>query len=270
MGAAVLRAVHQLLDDPIVFNDPFALSILGSKVEAEVRADPYSHNDPLKRSFRASFVVRSRVAEDELARGIEAGVRQYVVLGAGLDTFAYRNPHCADLKIFEVDHPSTQEWKRQLLHEANIRAPSNLVFVPVDFETQKWQEQLVQAGFRVDQPACFSWLGVCMYLSDASMTETLSFVAGLPKGSSISFDIFTRPEVLDPVHRVIAEGALKAAASFGEPLLSIFAPQEIHDKLTGLGFSDVHVYDPTELNRIYLHRRKDGLTAIERVVCGRV
>jgi methyltransferase (TIGR00027 family) len=222
----------------------------------------------MMRAFRAAFVIRSRVAEDEAARAFAAGVRQYVVLGAGLDTFAYRNPH-RGLKVFEVDHPATQSWKRQLLEEADIAAPQDLVFVPVDFESQNWMARLREEGFRDDAPACFSWMGVCMYLSETSVNETLAFVAGLPHGSAIAFDIFTRPEVLDPVGRAIAESALKAAANFGEPLLSIFAPQEIRDRLAGIGFRDIHVYEPEELNRIYLHRRKDGLATLDRVVVGR-
>jgi len=111
---AMLRAAHQLLDEPIVLEDPMALQILGSEAERELREDPFLYNDPMARGLRAALVVRSRFAEDELARAVAAGVRQYVVLGAGLDTFAYRNPHAvAGLRVFEVDHPSTQQWKRQ-------------------------------------------------------------------------------------------------------------------------------------------------------------
>src|SRR5579862_7238240 len=116
LRVAILRAAHQLLDDPIVLEDPVALPILGTKAEMELRDDPFQHNDPMSRGLRAALVIRSRVAEEELVRSVATGVRQYVVLGAGLDTFAYRNPHRASgLQVFEVDHPSTQQWKRRLL-----------------------------------------------------------------------------------------------------------------------------------------------------------
>src|SRR5262249_34831577 len=127
---ATMRGAHQLLDEPPVLLDPIALPILGAEREAQVRADPYKYNDPALRVLRASVVLRSRFVEDELARDVSAGIRQYVVLGAGLDTFAYRNPYPANLlRIFEVDHPSTQQWKRNSLAAAGIPIPTSLRFV---------------------------------------------------------------------------------------------------------------------------------------------
>ena len=147
LRVAAVRAAHRLLDDPVVFDDPLALSILGPEAEAAMRADPYRFNDPISRGLRASLIVRSRVAEDELARAVAAGVRQYVVLGAGLDTFAYRNPF-EDLRVFEIDHPATQAWKRECLDKAGIAIPDSLTFAPVDFEEGvTLAEGLAAAGF---------------------------------------------------------------------------------------------------------------------------
>jgi methyltransferase (TIGR00027 family) len=271
LRVAMLRAVHQLLDEPIVLEDPIALPILGAEAEAAMREDPYQHNEPLMRGLRAALVVRSRVAEDELANAVKAGVRQYVVLGAGLDTFAYRNPHHATgLRVFEVDHPSTQQWKRRCLNEAGISLPENLVFAPVDFEHGTLAQGLAEAGFRNDQPTCFSWLGVTMYLTEAAIMETLGYVASLPKGSSICFDYRVPVSMLNPIERVIGEVMGKRAASVGEPWVSAFDPAVLQKQLLELGFSEAETYEPDVLNLRYLYRRKDGLRTGGRVMCARV
>src|ERR1700733_996414 len=155
---AIRRAAHQLLDEPKVLDDPLALRIIGSEAAAELRSNPKEHH-AFSRAFRAFMAARSRFAEDELAGAVARGVRQYVVLGAGLDTFAYRNPH-AGLRVFEVDHPATQEWKRERLRAANISVPSSLTFVPIDFERKTLDVGLEQRGFDANAPAFFSWLGV--------------------------------------------------------------------------------------------------------------
>jgi methyltransferase (TIGR00027 family) len=271
LKVATLRAAHQLLDEPVVLEDPLALPILGAELETAVREDPFQYNDPLLRGLRAALVIRSRVAEDELARAVEAGVRQYVVLGAGLDTFAYRNPHqAAGLRVFEVDHPSTQQWKRRCLSEAGIALPENVIFAPVDFEHGTLALGLGEAGFRHDLPACFSWLGVTMYLSEAAIMETLSVVARLPKGSSICFDYRVAESLLNPVERLIGELAGQRAAAVGEPWLSAFEPDGLQKQMLELGFSEAETYGPEVLNRRYLYRRKDGLRTSARVMCARV
>jgi methyltransferase (TIGR00027 family) len=267
-GVALLRAAHQLLDEPIVLDDPIALSIIGPEAEAALRADPFPYNDPISRGLRAALVVRSRFAEEELARAVEAGVRQYVVLGAGLDTFAYRNPY-PDLQVYEVDHPSTQQWKRQLLGQAGIPVPANLAFAPVDFEQGSLEEGLRAAGFRADRPACFSWLGVTMYLSEAAIMELLAYVATLPAGSTITFDFRAPPSAHNPIERAIAEVMAARVAAIGEPWLSAFDPADLREQVAALGFDDVATYEPDALNLRYLHRRKDGLRTSGRLLCAR-
>src|SRR6202161_3091310 len=128
---ALRRAAHQLLDQPRVLDDPLALLIIGADAAEQLRSNPKEHR-AFSRAFRAFMAARSRYAEDELARAVALGVTQYVVLGAGLDTFAYRNPH-AGLHVFEVDHPATQAWKRVQLQTAEIPIPASLTFVPIDF-----------------------------------------------------------------------------------------------------------------------------------------
>jgi methyltransferase (TIGR00027 family) len=158
LAAAVHRAAHQTLEGGRIFSDPFASKILGSegaKLLAEEAADPS------QRPMRLFIAARSRFAEDRLAAAVSRGVRQAVILGAGLDTFALRNPHAElGLHIFEVDHPSTQQWKKRQLSEAGIDTPPWLTLTPVDFERQDLLTELARSGFAPSKPAFFHWLGV--------------------------------------------------------------------------------------------------------------
>jgi methyltransferase (TIGR00027 family) len=258
LRVAKLRAVHQLLDDPIIFNDSFALPILGPELEAEIREDPFQYNDPLSRGLRASLVARSMFAEDELRNVVQAGVTQYVVLGAGLDTFALRNAD-ASLQVFEVDHPSTQEWKKGLLQDAGLSIPQSMTFVAVDFEKKSLAEGLREAGFRADQPAYFSWLGVTFYLTKDAIFEALRFVASLPKGSAIAFDYGVQRSMLNPIERVVNEYLARIIEEQGEPWISFFDPAAFADDVRKLGFSHVDNLGPDDLNPRYFFRRKDGL-----------
>lgn len=259
LQVATLRAAHQLLDEPKVLDDPLALRILGSEREAALRADPFQYNEPMRRHLRASLVVRSRLAEDELARAVGDGVRQYVVLGAGLDTFAYRNPHGDALHVFEVDHPASQAWKRELLQQAAIAMPDKLRFVPLDFSRAGLGETLAAAGFRKDMPAFFSWLGVTVYLDSAAVFDTLRFIAGLPQGSGIVFDYRLADALLTPLQALVIGNMGERVAQQGEPWKSAFDPAQLADALRTLGFSDMSDLGADELNARYLAQRKDGL-----------
>src|ERR1700735_4816428 len=159
LSVALRRAAHQLHDSPIVFNDPVAVPILGADYVERLRRTPLRPDRPFSTALRAFLVARSRYAEDHLKRAVENGVKQYVLLGAGLDTFAYRNPH-PQLRVFEVDHPATQQWKRELLQRNLIAIPDSIAYTPVDFERQSLAEELGIAGFNGQAPAFFSWLGV--------------------------------------------------------------------------------------------------------------
>lgn len=270
LRVASLRAVHQLLDEPLVFVDPVALPLLGASGEAALRDDPFALNDPMSRGLRGALVARSRFVEDELSRCVAAGVRQYVILGAGLDTFAYRNPHgSAGLRVFEVDHPGTQRWKQQLLTEARIDVPRSLTFVSTDFEHDDLGSALRQAGFRSDQAACVSWMGVTMYLTASAVLGTLGTVAGFAPGSCLCFDYRVPVTMLNPIERVINEAIEQQVAALGEPWLSTFDPAWLQKRLLELGFSSAESATPDGLNARYFARRKDGLRTggSARIMC---
>ncbi|MFC5475535.1 class I SAM-dependent methyltransferase [Paraherbaspirillum soli] len=261
LTVAMLRAAHQLLDTPKVFDDPLALRILGAEHEAQVRRDPAKFDAAFSRVLRAAMVVRSRLAEDELARAMQSGVNQYVVLGAGLDTFAYRHEGQGGqaLRVFEVDHPATQAWKRDLLQQSALAVPSSLTFVAVDFEQAILSEELRKAGCRTDLPVFFSWLGVTLYLSHAAIFETLQFVASLPKSSAIVFDYGVAAELLNPMERMGMAHFAKKYAAQGEPWKTTFDPALLADELRATGFSEIEDLGAAELQTRYLADRQDGL-----------
>lgn len=270
---AIARAVHQLLDEPLVLDDSYALPILGPALEQAVRDDPYQFNDMAARSMRAAVVARSRLAEDEVRRAVAAGVRQYVILGAGLDTFALRSPwRDSGLCVFEVDHPATQASKREVLAGASVTLPDSAVFVAVDFERDSLESRLREAGFRLDQPACFSWLGVTVYLSDAAVLDTLGFIGRLPRGSSVTFDYRIPSAMLDPISKVIAEYSAGMFAAMGEPWISEFGPEVLQAQLREMGFTELENLGSADLNARYYAKRKDGLQAGDagiRFMCAR-
>lgn len=257
LRVASRRAVHQLVDRPVVFEDPLAVRILGS--EAHYIHDGISDRQKIVgRPFRAFMAVRSRYAEDELAKARDKGARQYVVLGAGLDTYAYRNPH-PDLRVFEVDHPATQEWKRSMLRQAGIPVPSTLSFAPVDFERQTLRAGLGQAGFRADQAAFFSWLGVVMYLTNQAFEETLRFIAALPSPSAVVFDYAVARSTLSWKERFALDKLSARVAAAGEPFRLFFEPAELIRRLHELGFPEIEDFGAPELNAHYFTGRSDGL-----------
>ncbi len=256
-SAAIHRAAHQLLDVPKVLDDPLALRIIGAKAETELRSNPARSQK--SRFMRAFIVLRSRYAEDELARAIQRGVRQYVILGAGLDTFAYRNPFPGSrLHVFEVAHPSTQSWKRARLHEAEIAIPDSLTFAPVDFEQQTLADGLRRAGFRADEGAFFSLLGVVVYLTKTAIMETLNFVASLPSGSEIVFDYGILPSALSQIERSSREASAIRVAAIGEPWITFFDPSSLARELRGMRFKQVEDFGPEEANHRYFKDRADA------------
>jgi methyltransferase (TIGR00027 family) len=245
--AAAHRAVHQLLEQGRIFHDPLAVRILGEDPRAlEARAVA----NPAQRGMRLFIAARTRFAETAVAAGVKRGVRQLVVLGAGLDTFAYRNPH-TDLRVFEVDHPATQAWKRQRLAEAGIAAPETLTFAPVDFERVGLAEGLAAAGFDAARPAIFSWLGVVPYLTEEAVFATLGCVAGLARGSEVVFT-YSDPPASMPAGAAAAHGRRAArVAALGEPWLTFFTPRTLHARLHALGFGEIEDLGPTEVSILY-------------------
>lgn len=257
---AVRRAAHQLFDAPRVLDDPVALRIIGTDAARRLTTRAAEHRDRIARAFRAFMVVRSRFAEDELARAIGRGAAQYVILGAGLDTFAYRNPYVDVLpRIFEVDHPATQEWKRRLLAEAAISIPSTLTYAPVDFEQQTLAGGLAQVGFDPHVPTFFSWLGVAMYLSEEAVDATLRFAASTPRGGGIAFDYAVAKSRLSWTGRLALRVLSRRVAAAGEPFQTFFDPDELRRRLTSFGFRSITDLGADELNARYFSDRMDGL-----------
>ena len=254
---AIRRAAHQLLDNPKVLDDPLALRIIGSEAADDLRSNPKEHH-AFSRAFRAFMAARSRYAEDELARAVAHGVRQYVVLGAGLDTFAYRNPH-PGLRVFEVDHPSTQTWKREQLYAADIPIPPSMTFVPIDFERQTLTAGLEHSGLDASSPAFFSWLGVTPYLTHDACMTTLSFIASMPAGSGVVFDFAVDPALLNPGQRQALDALSKRVAATGEPFQLFFNPNKLQDELKRLGFRRTEFLQGKDLNARYFNERTDGL-----------
>lgn len=252
------RAQHQLLDHPPVFADALAQRLADHASPPDYRPGEDEH-PLLSRPLRAFMAARSRYAEDQLAEAVARCVGQYVILGAGLDTFAYRNPYPPSLRVFEVDHPATQGWKRGSLDRAGIVPPASLRFVAVDFEKQSLAEQLRLAGFDATAPAFFSWLGVVPYLSDEALNTTLDYIAGLPAGSAVVFDYPLPPDALEPQVRQILEDLARRVGALGEPFRSYFRPEALAARLRGLGFAEVRDLGGAEINAHYFSGRADGL-----------
>jgi len=258
LSAATHRAVHQLVDIPKIFDDPLALRIICANAKEAIYVDLCGLQK--KRSLRAFIALRSRYAEDELALAVQRGVRQYVILGAGLDTFGYRNPYpVSRLRVLEVDHPATQAWKRVRLRDAQIAIPDSLTFAPVDFEQQTLADGLSRAGFRAEAPAFFSMLGVVVYLTKTAVMETFKFVGSLPPGSEIVFDYGISSSMLSERQRLARESLARRVAAIGEPWISYFDPATLARDLQGLGFTQVEDFGPEAANDRYFKNRSDGL-----------
>jgi methyltransferase (TIGR00027 family) len=258
---ALLRAAHQILDDaPRILEDPIAVGLSPGSTEEKIRKATAELQQPRVKVLRSIFVFRSRFAEDSLRQAVDADVRQFVVLGAGFDTFAYRQPPWARaLRIFEVDHPDSQDLKKRRLEKSNIAVPANLSFCPVDFESVTLEAGLAAASFDFARPAFFSWLGVTQYLTREATLATLRFVRGLAPGSQILFEVVVPDSSLPEDERRVAEWAAETSAARGEPWLSRFEAAEMRAHLAQLGYrSSIHL-STEEAQARYFQGRGDGL-----------
>jgi methyltransferase (TIGR00027 family) len=220
-------------------------------------------------AVRAAVIVRSCYAQERLEEARGRGVRQCVVLGAGLDTFAWRS----HMRVVELDHPATQEWKRVLLAQAGIAIPGNVCLAALDFANELPEAALARAGFDPRHPAFCSCLGVSMYLPQQVLHGLLAWVASLARGSAIAFDYAVRPDVLSAAQRSAAAELARRAAAVGEPWQSAFDPLELDALLQRLGFVAVEDLGPEALNARYLAARSDGLrlrgaTRLVHAQCG--
>ncbi|WP_232541882.1 class I SAM-dependent methyltransferase [Nocardia bovistercoris] len=237
MAVARARAYHQVADEPRVFTDPLAVRIIG---ESGLRADEFDRgiDEDIVRRRRLMIAARSRFADDVVARAVDRGVDQVVILGAGLDTTAYRDTR-SRVRYFEVDHPDTQGWKRRRLAETGIEIPPSLTFAPIDFEESTLATGLAEAGLDRTRGAVFVWLGVAMYLTKASIDDTLGYIAGHGDASEVVFDyIYPAAPAADEASARRQARADRVAAA-GEPWLSFFTADEIRHTLSTCGFEQV-------------------------------
>jgi len=248
-GAAAYRGLHQIVDGGRIFRDPLALRILGPyglllRIQAAVRLGPRKAH----RGMRLFIAARSAIAEARLAAGVETrGVTQMVVLGAGLDTFGYRNPFEGRLRVFEVDHPATQAWKRRRLARARIAIPASLTFAPVDFETDNLLEALTASGLDPARRTFFAWLGVVPYLTREAIAATLAMIGALPGGGEVVFDYSDPPATLSAAARAAQAERARRVARVGEPFLTHFEPAELHAELVAAGLTGIDDLGPQAL-----------------------
>ncbi len=255
-GAVAYRAIHQTLEGGSIFSDPFALRILDDATRASLDE---TATDQSLRPMRLFIAARSRFSEDTLAASVARGVRQIVVLGAGLDTFSLRNPFAGlGVRVFEVDYPATQGWKRQRLKQAGLIIPASLTFAPVDFERQSLNEGLAAAGFQAGRPAFFQWLGVVPYLSRDAFSLTLDFIARVPD-SEVVFDYAEPFENYLDERRASVMAMAARAASRGEPWLSLFDPAELAGLLNQKGFGIVEDLGLSEIAARFYGAHRQGI-----------
>jgi methyltransferase (TIGR00027 family) len=249
-AAAYLRAAHQIIDSgPRVLDDPIALKLLGPETEERILGARDTYMSAEAKALRSHVVLRSRYAEDRLESSVERGISQYVLVGAGFDTFALRQPlWAAALKIIEIDHPDTQRLKRSKISNAGIVIPDNVVFAGVNFEQESLENGLASIGVRRDKPTFFSWLGVTMYLTEAAIDSTLRCMTAFPSGSEAVITFLQ-----EPTAHSSAAGELAGRVSYsGEPFVSYFTPENFKRKLIAAGFSETHLLTPALSARYFL------------------
>lgn len=262
LGVAYIRGAHQILDrHPLLFSDPLAMRLLGPDAADAVHGMIERHQTPYGRGLRSHVCLRARVAEDKLAAAVKAGARWYIQLGAGFDTFAYRQPAWAHgLRIVEVDHPATQAAKRRMLEAADITPPDNLTFAAADFNRQTLGEILNRLGIAPTERVYFSWLGVTMYLSEEAIGQSLVAMAQASMRASVTLTFRQPPDPSHPGEQKIDD----MVAALGEPLISHFTCEAIAAKLKECGFNTIEFFDPETVAALYYTPPRDGLPAPRR------
>src|SRR6266404_7504261 len=259
MRVALWRALHMEVDaPPQVFTDEIGLRL--ADPEAGWRDRPDMHPGWTS-GFRASIIARARFVEDLVEQRAARGVRQYIILGAGLDTFAQRQPVIASrMRVFEIDRPGPQEWKRRRLIELGFGIPDWLSLVPVDFEAgATWFDQLKSAGFDPKQPAIFASTGVSIYLTRDAIAATLRQIAALPSGSTLAMTYLVPLELAAANERVAYELAMKGARASGNPFISFFTSEEMLQLAQDTGFKEAHCVSAADLAQRYFAHRTDRL-----------
>jgi methyltransferase (TIGR00027 family) len=256
---ALWRALHVELDaPPPVLEDTLGLRLAAPEQGWRARGDMHPQGT---RGYRAAIVARARCIEDLVAEQAGRGVAQYVILGAGLDTFVQRRPEVASrLRVFEVDRPGPQSWKRRRLLDLGLGVPECLRLVPVDFEAgQPWWEQVAAAGFDGGQPAVVVSAGVSMYLTREANLATLRQIAALAAGSTLVMTFILPLELIDPAERPQHEAVYRGARASGTPFISFFSPAEVLELAREAGFGPAQYVSREDLIQRYFAGRSDGL-----------
>lgn len=267
---AAVRGCHLLHDrPPFLFVDPYALRLTSPAWRAVLQVPPLQWLIVRKllapfRTVHGEMLARARFSEDALQRAVERGVSQYVIIGAGLDSFALRRRDLGGLRVFELDQPATQAVKRRRLGRLGEALPDNLTFVPVDFENETVAEALARSPFDRNRPAFFSWLGVTYYLSPEAVFRTLRAIAGVAcPASEIVLDYCVPVETLPPGQRGPLRRLLGFVARSGEPWRSFFAPDALAEAMRQLGYEVMANLRPAEQERLYFRGREDDLRGPE-------
>ena len=253
---ALWRAVHLQVDEkPYIIEDEVGLRLVAPEEGWQQRPDiKYS------KRLRASILARARFIEDLITEESKLGISQYVILGAGLDTFTQRRPEIAsNLQIFEIDKPETLNWKREKLIEYGFGIPDYLHFVPLDFETSLWWDNLLKAGFDLSVPAFVACTGVSLYLTREAIISTLKQISKLTPGSKLAMTFYLTMEFLDEEDKHMAEIAEKSARAAGTPFVSFFSPEGILDLVRETDFKEAKTITTKELEQLYFANRTDNL-----------
>jgi len=253
---ALWRALHVLVDaKPHILEDEIGLQLIAPPDDWQQRPDM-----KFTKRLRASTIARARFIEDLIIEQSKQGISQYIILGAGLDTFAQRRSDIASkLQIYEIDQHDTLAWKQQRLVEFGFGVPECLHFVPVNFETSSWWEQLLKAGFDTNKPAVIACTGVSLYLTKEAITSTLNQIATLVSGSKLAMTFYLPIELLDEEDRPMQEIAEKGARAAGTPFMSFFAPDEILALAREAGFKEAKTISTKDLEQLYFADRTDNL-----------
>ena len=266
LGTLFVRGVHQLLDaKPLILDDPAALTLLGEDAVRRIKNSRDHQQMLVARALRTHVVLRSRFTEDRLEQAVGRGITQYVILGAGFDTFAYRQPVWAKaLKIFEVDHPATQVQKRLRLERANMALPLNLGFAAIDFEQESLHDGLLHNGISLTEPSFFSWLGVTMYIKEDAIDAVLRTIAQFPPESEVALTFTQPPDSLASLESSLHFSLSKVVSDVGEPFVTYFTPAAIEKKLCQAGFKIITFLSSEEAEKQYFRQRPNDLNIPRR------
>jgi methyltransferase (TIGR00027 family) len=253
---ALWRALHVQVDaKPHILEDEIGLKLIAPPGDWQQRPDM-----KYTKRLRASIVARARYVEDLIIEQRKQGISQYVILGAGLDTFAQRRPDLSSkLQIYEIDQPNTVNWKQQRLIELGYGIPDHLHFVPVNFETSSWGEELLKAGFDISKPALVACTGVSLYLTKEAIISTLNQIATLAAGSTLAMTFYLPIELLDEEDKAMQEIAEKGARAAGTPFTSFFAPHDILALAYETGFKEAKAISTKDMEELYFADRPDNL-----------